>query len=146
MENFYFSLVNCRFFRSDNYFFVSAMKRTLFYIAFILIQYISIINGDVDEIEVSPEEFFAVRDALNFKGKVVLISGSSSGIGATTARLFSVLGARVVITGRNLTRINEVVSDCHQLSPSKYKVIIFDSLDTKSFRSNISSHSLWDFN
>lgn len=97
------------------------MKGTLLYFAFIFVQYISAINGDVDDIKVLPEEFYAIRNALDFEGKVVLISGSSSGIGATTARLFATLGAKVVVTGRNETRIQEVVSDCHKLSPCKLK-------------------------
>lgn len=87
----------------------------------ICIQCFSIINGDTDDIRVSPEEFAEVADALNFKGKVALITGSSSGIGATTARLFAKLGARVVVTGRNLTRINQVVNDCYQLSNQRFR-------------------------
>lgn len=88
----------------------------------IYIQCFSIINGDTDDIRVTPEEFAEVADALNFKGKVVLITGSSSGIGATTARLYAKLGARVVVTGRNLTRINQVVNDCYQLSNQQFRV------------------------
>ncbi|VDM75919.1 unnamed protein product [Strongylus vulgaris] len=36
-----------------------------------------------------------------FEGKVVIVTGSSSGIGAETARLFAKEGAKVTITGRN---------------------------------------------
>lgn len=95
--------------------------KTVLILVLIYVQCISIINGDTDDIRVSPEEFAEVADALNFQGKVVLITGSSSGIGATTARLFAKLGARVVVTGRNQTRINQVVNDCYQLSNYRFR-------------------------
>lgn len=42
------------------------------------------------------------------KGKVVIITGGSSGIGKALAVEFGKLGAKVVITGRNEARLNEV--------------------------------------
>ncbi|CAG2121026.1 unnamed protein product, partial [Medioppia subpectinata] len=45
-------------------------------------------------------------------GKVALITGSSSGIGAAIAIKLWSLGANVVITGRNEKRIQEVVNKC----------------------------------
>lgn len=99
------------------------MKRTAIYFALIFIQCISIIEGDVDDIPITPDEFCAVKNSMDFRGKVVLVSGSSSGIGAATARLFSYLGARVVVTGRNGTRIKQVVDECWKLSPDQLKVI-----------------------
>lgn len=44
---------------------------------------------------------------LDLKGKIVLVTGASSGIGQQTAIYLSKLGARVVITGRNEERLNE---------------------------------------
>ncbi|XP_054167677.1 uncharacterized oxidoreductase YmfI-like [Oppia nitens] len=44
----------------------------------------------------------------DFTGKVALITGSSSGIGAATAQLFAKSGANVVITGRNADRVAKV--------------------------------------
>lgn len=38
---------------------------------------------------------------MNIKGKVVIITGASSGIGLATARLFAEKGARVVLTARS---------------------------------------------
>lgn len=100
------------------------MNSAALYLAIIFIQCISIINGDTDNIVITPDQFFGVKNALNFHGKVVLVTGSSSGIGAATARLFSYLGAKVVVTGRNATRVKEVVNDCWKLSPEHLKVML----------------------
>lgn len=45
---------------------------------------------------------------MSFKGKVILITGGSSGIGADAARHLAKLGANVSIVGRNEQRLNEV--------------------------------------
>lgn len=92
------------------------------FLVLIFIQCLSVINGDTDNIEITMDEFCAVKNAMNFEGKVVLITGSSSGIGAATARLFAYLNAHVVVTGKNETRIKEVVDDCIRLSPCSLKV------------------------
>ncbi|XP_040170260.1 3-oxoacyl-[acyl-carrier-protein] reductase FabG-like [Anopheles arabiensis] len=49
---------------------------------------------------------------MNLAGKVVLITGASSGIGAATALKFSQLGASLALTGRKLDNLNEVASQC----------------------------------
>ena len=70
-------------------------------------------------------EYKRVKNSLDFTGKVALVTGSNSGIGNETVRLFSYLGAQVVVTGRNKTRIREVAYQCWQLSPKKLKVKTF---------------------
>ncbi|CAG2110946.1 unnamed protein product, partial [Medioppia subpectinata] len=54
-------------------------------------------------------------------GKVVLITGSSGGIGATTAVEFARNGAQVVITGRNADKLSDVAKDCLKISPKVLK-------------------------
>jgi len=53
----------------------------------------------------------------DFTGKVVLITGSSSGMGAETAVLLAKLGADVVITGRNGGNLLAVAKDIKKVSP-----------------------------
>lgn len=48
---------------------------------------------------------------MSFTGKVVLITGASSGIGADAARNFAQLGAKVAAVGRNGTRLNAVINE-----------------------------------
>ncbi|CAG2114425.1 unnamed protein product [Medioppia subpectinata] len=55
----------------------------------------------------------------NFTGRVALITGSSSGIGAATAILLAKAGARVVITGRNYQKLAAVYKQCADVSPHK---------------------------
>lgn len=52
---------------------------------------------------------------MSFRGKVVFVSGGSSGIGAATAREFSKEGASVVIVARNVAKMKQVASECEQL-------------------------------
>ncbi|XP_064600953.1 3-oxoacyl-[acyl-carrier-protein] reductase FabG-like [Liolophura sinensis] len=50
----------------------------------------------------------------NLSGKVALITGASSGIGAATAILFSRLGAQLALTGRKEDNLKRVASECEQ--------------------------------
>ena len=59
----------------------------------------------------------------DFKGKVVLITGSSSGIGAGTALLFAKSGADLVITGRNAENLSKVAEDCRKLTSRVLPVV-----------------------
>ncbi|CAH2243758.1 jg13074 [Pararge aegeria aegeria] len=54
-----------------------------------------------------------------FSGKVVLITGASSGIGAETAWEFSKHGANLVLTGRNEDNLDMVSKKCENISPNK---------------------------
>lgn len=60
---------------------------------------------------------------FTLKGKTILITGASSGIGRATAIECSKLGATCIITARNEKRLNETLS---QLEGEGHKVIIAD--------------------
>lgn len=51
-----------------------------------------------------------MNNPFSLSGKVLMITGSSSGIGKRTAIECSRMGAKVVVTGRNKERISDVLS------------------------------------
>ncbi|XP_026740264.1 uncharacterized protein LOC113502777 [Trichoplusia ni] len=51
---------------------------------------------------------------MSFKNKVVVITGGSAGIGATTAVRFAKEGANIAIVGRNEARLREVCQKCEK--------------------------------
>lgn len=51
---------------------------------------------------------------MNFAGKVVIVTGASSGIGAATAVLLSKLGAKLSLTGRNVENLHKVSESCEK--------------------------------
>jgi len=54
---------------------------------------------------------------MNTQGNTVLITGGGSGIGFETAKLFSHLGNKVIIVGRNKTKLLEAASTMHDAIP-----------------------------
>ncbi|CAG2109060.1 unnamed protein product [Medioppia subpectinata] len=67
------------------------------------------------------EDYKAVAKSRDFTGKVVLVTGSSSGIGEGIVKLFSILGANVVVTGRKAQDVQRVAKEVQELSPLKLK-------------------------
>ncbi|XP_015783764.1 uncharacterized protein LOC107361448 [Tetranychus urticae] len=61
---------------------------------------------------------------INLNNKVALITGSSDGIGAATAILFSSLGAKVSIVGRDQSKLDKVAAECESKSPHHYKPVV----------------------
>lgn len=49
-------------------------------------------------------------------GKIVLITGASSGIGRATAIHFAQLGAKLALTGRNVSNLEKVSKECESVS------------------------------
>ncbi|XP_051893446.1 3-oxoacyl-[acyl-carrier-protein] reductase FabG [Pristis pectinata] len=51
---------------------------------------------------------------LSLSGKVALITGASSGIGAGTAVLFAKLGVKLALNGRNMKNLRKVGKECEE--------------------------------
>lgn len=49
---------------------------------------------------------------MDFTGKVVLITGASSGIGAGAVKYLASLGATLALSGRNFENLNTVAVEC----------------------------------
>ena len=56
-------------------------------------------------------------------GKVAIVTGSTSGMGRSTAKVFAEEGAKVVVTGRNEERANAVVDDIKAAGGEAFAVI-----------------------
>ena len=60
----------------------------------------------------------------NFSGKVVIVTGSSSGIGEDAVIEFAKSGAQVVVSGRNESRAKAVAEKCKKVSPTGLEPLI----------------------
>lgn len=76
-------------------------------------------------------------DMKSLKGKVAIITGASSGIGASLARAFSQREARVVLTARRFEKLQEVARHC----PNETLCIKCDVADAKD-RQNLINQTL----
>ncbi|XP_060697706.1 3-oxoacyl-[acyl-carrier-protein] reductase FabG [Hemiscyllium ocellatum] len=56
----------------------------------------------------------AVTQRLSLQGKVALVTGASSGIGAGTAILFARLGVKLALNGRNVENLTKVGKACEE--------------------------------
>ena len=57
------------------------------------------------------------------KGKIAVITGGNSGVGAATAKLFAAEGATAVITARREAALKEV-AQCMELSPKEVESML----------------------
>jgi dehydrogenase/reductase SDR family protein 7B len=68
---------------------------------------------------------------MDFKDKVVWITGASSGIGEHLAYGFAELGAKLILTGRNEGELRRVSKNCHQEAMVKaypFDITHFDAI------------------
>lgn len=75
-------------------------------------------------------------DKMSFANKVVIVTGASSGIGATTAKLFAKQKAKVVMVGRNIQKLNKVEEDIKKTG-SEPLVIVADITNDEGAQSVI---------
>ncbi|TRY76485.1 hypothetical protein TCAL_17007 [Tigriopus californicus] len=65
---------------------------------------------------------------VNLSGKVAIITGASSGIGAATAILFSKLGASLALTGRNALNLERTSAQL-QVNEEQKKPLLIQAVD-----------------
>lgn len=65
-------------------------------------------NLDVNTHNASCVRASASTNAFSLEGRVILVTGASSGIGAATAHLCAELGAKLVLNGRDVERLHAV--------------------------------------
>ncbi|KAL0859762.1 hypothetical protein ABMA27_010121 [Loxostege sticticalis] len=63
---------------------------------------------------------------MDFAGKVVIVTGASSGIGAATAQLFASYGALLTIVGRNEARLLKIAEACEKEKGNKPVSVLLD--------------------
>ncbi|XP_063791163.1 3-oxoacyl-[acyl-carrier-protein] reductase FabG-like [Pseudophryne corroboree] len=69
------------------------------------------------------------EQVVSLRGKVCLVTGASSGIGAGTALLFARLGARLALNGRNEEKLQETAHGCEELCDHKPFLVPGDLTD-----------------
>lgn len=62
-------------------------------------------------------------------GKVAIITGASSGIGAATAVLFSRLGAELCLSGRNLENLEKTAKKCEEATNKRPFLVLAELCD-----------------
>lgn len=82
---------------------------------------------------------------LDFRGKVVIITGASSGIGAGTAELISSLGASLVVTGRNDANLRGILEKCKAPEDSPPHLSVIGDVTDENVRKEIIDKALERF-
>jgi NADP-dependent 3-hydroxy acid dehydrogenase YdfG/thioredoxin-like negative regulator of GroEL len=94
------------------------------------------INDDIFKFEV--EEPAAT---VNDNGKVVLITGATSGIGRATAEIFAKNGFRLILTGRRFDRLEAVKAVFEEDYKNKIEILNFDVRNVEAVKYAIESLS-----
>jgi NADP-dependent 3-hydroxy acid dehydrogenase YdfG len=74
---------------------------------------------------------------MNLKGKIVLVTGASSGIGAATALAFAAEGARLLLAARRADRLAKVAAAATERGAEAVHAISLDVRDRKAVQKTI---------
>src|ERR1700759_2324936 len=72
-------------------------------------------------------------NTIQFKNKICLVTGASSGIGKALSQKLNSMGAFVILTARNRENLEKVKSDCKD--PDKISILPFDMEEIKTIES-----------
>lgn len=85
-----------------------------------------IISGHIpNQIFIRPQ----IVNNLDFKNKIVLVTGGSDGIGFEIAKKFSDCGAKVVITGRNQKKLEDAAQKLKNVYAFQHDISDIDAID-----------------
>lgn len=76
---------------------------------------------------------------MRLKGKTVLITGASAGIGKASAYSFAEEGCHLILTGRRENRLNIIKEDLEKKFKIKVLLLVFDITDLKMCKSAVNS-------
>ena len=76
---------------------------------------------------------------FSLEGKQILVTGASSGIGKATALACAKMGASVILNGRNIERLNEVMN---LLPEGEHKVMAADLSDREAVTLMVKPYSM----
>ncbi|KOB65070.1 Short-chain dehydrogenase [Operophtera brumata] len=71
---------------------------------------------------------------MDFSNKVVIITGASSGIGASVAVLYAKQSAKLVLTGRNEQSLNTISKQCEEVNGIKPLIVKADVTDDNDIK------------
>jgi NADP-dependent 3-hydroxy acid dehydrogenase YdfG len=74
---------------------------------------------------------------MDFRGKIVFVTGASAGIGAATALAFAAEGARLLLAARRAGRVSEVASHCLARGAQSVHSIQLDVRDHRAVQNAI---------
>ena len=74
---------------------------------------------------------------MNFKDKTYIITGATSGIGRCIARTLAKKGARLLLLGRDIKKLNSLKNELSLTSQTSHNVAVFDSNNLDSIESAV---------
>lgn len=82
----------------------------------------------------------------DLENKVAIITGASSGIGRSTAILFAKMGAKVVLLGRNIDKLNETIKQCLNHTTEDNLLLVVGDVTNENVRQTLVNECLEKFN